>query len=153
GHETGKASHVRQSADRDLPAVAAATVLAATLSGLPSTIHAFATGREPLAAARAAGTLLPGRRDRPGLVAGAVMHAGVSVFWGAVLAGALPRRATATAGAAAGLAIAALDLGVVGRRFPAIAALPTLPQVADHVAFGVVFAVARSRWSVPVERR
>jgi hypothetical protein len=45
------------------------------------------------------------------------------------------------------LGIATVDLGLVGRRFPAIAALPTLPQVADHIAFGAVlgFALARSR--------
>jgi hypothetical protein len=38
----------------------------------------------------------------------------------------------------AGLAIAALDLGLVGRHRPLIRALPLLPQVADHVAFGAV---------------
>jgi hypothetical protein len=38
------------------------------------------------------------------------------------------------------LAIAAADLGTVGRRRPAIAALPLLPQVADHVVFGVIAA-------------
>ena len=38
----------------------------------------------------------------------------------------------------AGLGIAALDLIVLGRRFPAIAALPQGPQWADHVAFGAV---------------
>jgi hypothetical protein len=46
----------------------------------------------------------------------------------------------ARTGALAGLAIAALDLGVAGRRFPRIPALPVLPQLADHAAFGAVAA-------------
>jgi hypothetical protein len=62
----------------------------------------------------------------------------VSTVWGTILAVALPRRRTAAWGALAGLLIAALDLGVVARRFPAIRALPTVPQVADHVAFGAI---------------
>ena len=41
-------------------------------------------------------------------------------------------------GALAGLAIGGLDLGIAARRVPAIAALPQVPQLADHVAFGAV---------------
>jgi hypothetical protein len=50
----------------------------------------------------------------------------------------LPNRHTAAAGVAAGLAIAALDLGVIGRRFPRIRALPLAPQIGDHLAYGAV---------------
>jgi hypothetical protein len=47
-------------------------------------------------------------------------------------------------GAVAGLAVAALDLGVVGRRFPRVRALPQAPQWLDHVAYGMlVTAVLR----------
>ena len=42
-------------------------LVAGVLSGLPSTAWAVLKGEDPLAAARAAGTLLPGRPDRPGL--------------------------------------------------------------------------------------
>ena len=130
---------------------ARAWVVAAALSGAPSTACALATGRDPLEAARAAGTLLPGRwRTRGGLAAGLVAHAAVSAFWTAVLAAVLPscrrpvharRTAAAVAeGAAAGLAIAALDLGLVARRLPAVRRLPQLPQWADHVAFGALAA-------------
>lgn len=55
-----------------------------------------------------------------------------------MLAAALPRRWTVAWGAFAGLAIGVLDLGVAARRFPAIAALPRGPQLADHVAFGSI---------------
>jgi hypothetical protein len=48
-------------------------------------------------------------------------------------------------GAVAGAAIAALDLGVVGRRVPAIAELPSAPQVADHVVFGAVVGALLTR--------
>jgi hypothetical protein len=45
----------------------------------------------------------------------------------------------------AGLGIAALDLGIVGRRFPRIRALPLLPQVADHLAFALSAAAVLAR--------
>lgn len=112
----------------------------AVLGGLPSTVHALATGGDPLAASRAAGSLLLPREHRTSrlLPAGALAHAGISLAWGVVLAATLPRRRTVPAAAAAGLAIAALDLGVVGRAFPRVRALPVLPQLADHLAYGAV---------------
>ena len=74
------------------------------------------------------------------------MHLALSLGWALVLARALPRRPHVLAGAGAGVAIAALDLGVVGHRFRRIRELPLGPQVADHVAYGVtVAAVLRRR--------
>jgi hypothetical protein len=117
--------------------VALAAAAAGTVSGLPSTVWAAATQRSVLEAARAAGTLIPGRRDRPGLVAGGAVHAVLSMFWTTVIAAAMRRRPVRPVdGAAAGLAIAALDLAVVGRRYPAIRALPAVAQWCDHVVFG-----------------
>lgn len=112
--------------------------VAAILSGVPSTLHAVATGRDPLAATLAAGSiLLPGETRRSRLLAAAVpTHLALSLGWAVVLEGAGVR--TARAGAVAGLAIAAFDLGVVGGRFPRIRALPLGPQVADHVAYGAI---------------
>jgi hypothetical protein len=109
-----------------------AAAVAGTLSGLPSTVDALVHGRSVLASTRAAGTLL----GRQSLVRGAVAHAGLSVGWAAVLTAVLPRRHEPVWGAVAGAGIAALDLGLARRRWPAVAALPTVPQVADHVAFG-----------------
>ena len=117
-----------------------AVVVAGLLSGVPSTAHALATGGDLLAATRAAGTLLPGRRDRPGALAGAVAHGVVTLWWVGVLT-AVDRRARLGpwGGAAPGAAIAALDLGLIApRRAPAIAALPQGPQWADHLAFGAL---------------
>jgi hypothetical protein len=62
-----------------------------------------------------------------------------------VLAALLPRRATAGPAVAAGLAIAALDLGVVGRRFPRIRELALVPQVLDHVAYAVTVGAVLER--------
>jgi hypothetical protein len=135
----------RTSTARSRPARAGA--VAAVFSGLPSTIHALATGRSPLESVRAAGTLVA-RTDAPGaqlVAAGVVAHVAISMWWATVLGLLLPRRAPVAAGAAAGLAIAALDLGVVGRRVPRIAALPLAPQVADHVAFGALVALVLRR--------
>ena len=115
-----------------------AGTLAAIPSGLPSTLHAIATGRDPLAATLAAGSLLlPRETSRSRLVAAAVpVHLALSLGWGVALSVAGIRGAAR--GGAAGLVIAALDLGLVGRSLPRVRALPLLPQLADHVAYGAI---------------
>ena len=95
----------------------------------------------------AAGTLVLRRERRtvPLLLAAVPVHAALSLGWGA-LARILPREREPLSGAAAGVAIAALDLGVIGRRVPAIRDLEQLPQWLDHVAYGLaVGAVLRAR--------
>jgi hypothetical protein len=124
-----------------------AGAVAAVLSGAPSTVHALATGRSPLAAVQAAGTLLL-PHDAPPIAraaAGLVAHGAISLGWGVVLAAVLPRRRTVVWGALAGLVIAGIDLGVLGRRWPRIRALPLGPQVADHAAFGALVGAVVSR--------
>ena len=117
--------------------VVAAYVAGAALSGAPSTAVALLRGDDPFEAARAAGTLVP--PGQPGLVRGVAAHLAISAFWTAVLAVVLPRRRPVVEGAVAGAAIAALDMGVIARRwFPALRALPGIPQLADHVAFGAL---------------
>jgi hypothetical protein len=119
---------------RRLGAVAAAAVL----SGAPSTFAALRTGRDPLAATRAAASLI----GRDSVVAGAAVHAGVSLWWG-LLVGAVVRRTGvgpvggALVGAGCGAAIAGLDLELIGRHFPAIAGLGRRAQWLDHLAFGM----------------
>lgn len=125
-----------------------AAVVGGTLSGAPSTMHAVLTGADPLAAARAAGNIvLPMDAGRGQLLAaGAAAHSVISLFWASVLVQVLPRRRAVAWGALAGLGIAALDLGLLARRFPLIRALPAAPQWADHVAFGaLVGAVITAR--------
>src|SRR3954452_2552331 len=134
---------------RPLSEIATAAAAGAVLSGAPSTAHALATGRSPLAAARAAGVLLPRGARPPGLLAGGVVHVVVSAWWGTVLALVLPRRRTIAWGAAAGALIAAVDLGVVGRRVPEIASLPQAGQWADHVAFGATVGWVLSSLDAP----
>lgn len=120
----------------------AAVAVAGIVSGAPSTAHSLLTGRSVLAPTRAAGTLL----GRPTIVRGLVAHTAMSISWGAVLTRVLPRGHRTGAGLVAGAAIAALDLGLVARRFPAIRALPQAPQWADHLVFGAVLgAVLDSR--------
>ena len=117
-----------------------AGLVAGVLSGAPSTLYALLTHGDPAEATVAAGTLLlRDERRRGRLIAAAIpVHFGLSAGWGVVLAVVLPRRHAAAWGGLAGLAVAALDLGLVGRRYPRIRALPLLPQVLDHVAFGVL---------------
>ena len=134
---------------RELEDALAAGLVAAAVSGAPSTAYSLATRRDPLEATLAAGSiLLPRERRRGVLVAAAApVHLALSLAWALVLAKALPRRRTVWNGAVAGLVIAAVDLGIVGRRFPLVARLPLLPQVADHVAYGatVGYVLARRR--------
>jgi hypothetical protein len=115
-----------------------AGAVAAVLSGAPSTMHALVTGRDPLEATLAAGSiLLPGETRRARLLAAALpVHLTLSLGWAIVLDRAGVR--SARAGAVAGLAIAAVDLALPGRRFPRVRALPPAPQLADHVAFGAI---------------
>jgi hypothetical protein len=110
---------------------------AGLLSGGPSTLITVARRGNLLDSTRAAGTLL-GKRS---VLRGGVAHVAITLFWTAVLAEVLPKRRPVLEGLVAGAGIAALDLGVVGRRFPDIGALDAGPQVLDHLAFGVVASV------------
>jgi hypothetical protein len=125
-----------------------AGIAAAVVSGAPSTVYALATGRDPLEATKAAGTLVLSE-DAPGwaLVAAAVpAHLAVSLFWAAVLERTLPQRRRVLWGAAGGLTIAVFDLGVLARGYPAVRRLPFGPQLADHALFGATVAwVSRGR--------
>jgi hypothetical protein len=125
----------------------AAGAVSALLSGAPSTIYALVRGRDPLEATAAAGSMVLGQdADRNALIAAAVpVHVGISVAWGLVLAFGLPRKKTLLWGTVAGVAIAATDLGLIGPRFPLIARLDKGPQVADHIAFGVIAGAVIAR--------
>lgn len=146
----------RRHADRSIGAVRdrellgdalVAGCVAAVASGVPSTAHAILTRQNPLEASLAAGTLLLADEHRASrlLPAALVAHVALSLGWAVVLAVLLPRRRTAMAAIVAGLAIAALDLGVVGGRFPRIRALALGPQIADHVAYALTVAAVLDR--------
>ena len=135
---------------RDRRRVIQATLLAATFSGLPSTLHAFIKRRSLRSAAvyvydatRAVGTLVP--PGRPGFGRGVVVHLAISMLCGETLAWTLPGDHSAEWGAAAGFVIGVINVGVIGRSFPAISGLPLMPQLADNVMFGTVFAVVLDR--------
>jgi hypothetical protein len=123
-----------------------AAVVAAVASGAPSTGWALATGSDPLAAARAAASLATPDRPRGSLVVGALVHAVISLAWTVILAGVLPSRRRAWWGTVAGAGIAALDLGLIGQRIPQIRRLPWAPQVADHLAFGLLVGLVLGRF-------
>lgn len=91
--------------------------------------------------------LLPDDADPgPLAVAGVVAHVLVSAGWAGLLWPVVRGRARpVVVGAAAGAVIAATDLGLARWWFPRIAALPTAPQVADHVAFGAIVGVVAGR--------
>lgn len=115
-------------------------LIAGALSGIPSTLHSLVTGRDPLEATRAAGTIvLHDHDDRGLLVAGCIVHGVLTLAWTAVsrplVAG---RRHRVLGGAALGLLIGSVDLAIAEWRYPRVAQLPTLAQLADHAAFGAL---------------
>lgn len=126
---------------------ALAGIIAAAVSGIPSTAWSLARGGDPLEAARAAGSLvLPGERRTGRLLAAAVpVHLALSVGWAAVLRATLPERKEPFPATVGGLAIAALDLGVIGRRIPAIRELEQVPQWLDHAAYGLTVGIVLQR--------
>ena len=77
---------------------------------------------------------------RPTIARGALAHAAITVLWTAVIAAVPFARRGVSSGAVAGVVIGAADLSLARRRFPAIAALPTVPQLLDHAAFGALVA-------------
>jgi hypothetical protein len=135
---------------RDRRRILEATAVAAVVGGAPSTLDAFRRNRElrsVLAYVRdatcAVGTLVP--PGRPDFVRGSILHLGISVVCAEALARTLPRKHSVAWGAAAGLGIGVVNVALIGRRFPAIRALPLVPQFADNVAFGALFALVLDR--------
>jgi hypothetical protein len=115
----------------------------AVVSGFPSTLYTVLEGGDPLEGGRALGQVLLPRSDRTLvlLVAGAPVHLALSLGWAGVLGAVLPDRGEPALAMLGGLGIAALDLALLGRFFPPIAALPQGRQWADHVAFGLTVGV------------
>lgn len=126
-----------------------ATIAASLLSATPSvlfTVRRDGVGgawRYGVRATAAIGTLAP--PGRPNLVSGAAIHFMISAGFGRVLGRLLPQRNSVLWGAGAGAAMGLIGAGVIGRRFPALRELPFGPQLADNVAFGIVFAVVADR--------
>jgi hypothetical protein len=130
--------------------VLGAAVVAGVLSGAPSTAEVLIRTRSVRAASdyvldttSRIGVLVP--PYRPGLVRGAVAHGALSILVAEAMGSALPHRRSIAWGGAAGLVVGLLAVGAIGRRIPAIAELPLRPQLADNVAFGVVFAAVVDR--------
>ncbi len=123
-----------------------AGLVGAVASGLPSTAITLLRREDILDGARAAGAIvLPGERRTWVLLAAATpVHLALSLGWAAVLGRVLPRGREPLWGVVAGLGIAALDLGLIGRRIPAIRALPQPRQWADHVAYGLTVGAVLS---------
>ena len=120
-----------------------AGLVGAVVSGFPSTVWTLLEGGDPAEGGRALGKVLLPREERTLvlLVAGAPVHLVLSLGWAGVLAAVLPEHDEPVLGAVGGLAIAALDLAVLGRFFPPISALPQGRQWADHAAFGLSVGV------------
>jgi RimJ/RimL family protein N-acetyltransferase len=130
-----------------------ATLAASVLGGTPSLLNALAHGggrgawRYGLDATRAIGSLAPpGRRS---IVAGAGAHAAISLVAGQAFGRFLPRRHSILWAAGGGAVMGLVGVGIIGRRFPAIRELALGPQIADNIAFGVIFAVVADRRGNP----
>jgi hypothetical protein len=128
----------------------AAGLAGAACSAIPSTAWSLLRGEDVLEGGRAAGAmLLPHERRATVLLAAAVpVHLAISVGWAAVMAATLPHAREPAWCVVGGIAIAALDLTLIGRRIPSIRTLPQGRQWADHAAYGLtVGLVLRARRS------
>ena len=126
----------------------AAGVAGAACSAIPSTVWSLVRGEDVLEGGRAVGAMVLRDERRTGalLVIAAPIHLAISLGWAAVMAAALPRGREPARGVVGGIAIAGLDLALIGRRIPSIAALPQGRQWADHAAYGLaVGLVLRAR--------
>jgi len=135
---------------RDQRRILEGAAIASVLSGAPSVANAFAGGsvrsavEYALQATTAVGTLAP--PGRPGLVRGATIHVVISLAVAELLGFALPRERSVIWGAFGGLLLGVVNLAVIAPRFyPLIAELELAPQIADNIAFGVVFAAVADR--------
>jgi hypothetical protein len=127
-----------------------AWLLATLLSGIPSTLCALASGGDPAEATRAAGAMLLPSETGFGklLLAAALVHGLVSLFWAVVLWRLLPERHTMLSALAASVAIALVDLRLIAPAlFPEVAALEFWPQLADHLMWGACVGVVFQRGS------
>ena len=114
------------------------------LSGLPSTLSAFAPGHDVLEPTRAAATMFPWSGNL--LLDAGLVHASVSLFWAALLWFALPRRYVGVWALAASALIGVLDLRLIAPLFfPEVAALEFWPQMADHLMWGICFGAVLER--------
>jgi hypothetical protein len=75
-----------------------AAAVAALLSGIPSTLYAWWMKGDVMEATRAAGAMLiaPGSSDTALVVAAAIVHCVISLFWAALLVWLLPRKHIST---------------------------------------------------------
>jgi hypothetical protein len=126
-----------------------ATVVASVLGGTPSLLNAVAHGGVPgawsygVTATRAIGTLVPpGRRS---MLAGLGAHFAISLAAGQALGRYLPCRHVIRWAVGGGALMGLLGVGVVGRRYPAIRQLSFGPQLADNIAFALIFALVAGR--------
>lgn len=137
--------------------VVVAGAVGSLVGGVPSTVHALLTGGSVAEATLAAGTVIFRNERRPAVLvpAAAALHLALSLGWAAAVATVLPQRrmgviSVLAASCVIGAGIAVVDLGIVGRRYPRVRALPVFPQVADHIAYaaGVCFTLQNTRTSV-----
>jgi hypothetical protein len=82
---------------------------------------------------------------QPGVITGAAAHFAISAVVGEAFGRLLPARHSLTWGAAGGAAVGIVGVGIIGSRYPGIRDLPLGPQVADNIAFGVIFAAVADR--------
>ncbi|MBW2279781.1 MAG: hypothetical protein JRG76_07165 [Deltaproteobacteria bacterium] len=118
--------------------------LAGLVSGVPSTVYLLVTGGDLFASLDALVAMVTSRDlAMPYHVAVAAgVHFAVSFGWAAVLVALVPRRAPVLGALAASVLIALVDLELIAPYFFAeVAALPFLPQLADHLAWGAVVGV------------
>ncbi|MDB5811943.1 MAG: hypothetical protein JWN94_4065 [Betaproteobacteria bacterium] len=129
--------------------------MATLFSGVPSTLFFIITGVDLWPPIQAVGEMVLPSSSEPSqiFIAAALVHGTVSVFWTLVVARILPVKHAPAYAIAASALIAVIDLRVIAPVFfPAVAALSFWPQVADHLAWGLLLGVTLE-WSAKARAR
>lgn len=127
-----------------------AGLVAAVLSGAPSTLWALITNGDVGEATWAAGAMLiPTESPHLALFAAAgIVHGTVSAFWTIVAGALLPRRHTMWWALLLAASIGVLDLRLIAPAFfPSVAALAFWPQMADHLMWGACLGATLQRFA------
>lgn len=117
-----------------------ASIIAAVASGIPSTTYFIISGQNILLSIRAIGLIFFANSypDYLILFVSACIHLMVSLFWCILLKLLMPQTKPLFFGIMAGIVIAVVDILLIGSHIPAIEHLAFLPQLADHILWGLI---------------
>jgi len=123
----------------NLKQIIAAGIIGILLSSIPSTIYYRVTSQNILEPFLSIGLIFIDLSHFYLLILiSAALHFLISLFWSMVLKFIIPNKKQLLFGMFTGIAIALIDLIIIGSHIPGIANLEFFPLLADHVLWGII---------------